>query len=36
MDDVLVEHNGVIGVITLNNVKRRNCLSQAMAFSQLL
>ena len=30
MDDVLVEHDGVIGVITLNNVKRRNCLSQAI------
>ena len=30
MSDVLVEQDGAIGVITLNNVKRRNCLSQAM------
>ena len=30
MADVMVEQDGAIGVITLNNVKRRNCLSQAM------
>ena len=30
MDLVLTEQKGNIGVVTLNNVERRNCLSQAM------
>jgi len=30
MSDVLMEQNGGVGVITLNNPRRRNCLSQAM------
>lgn len=30
MDEVLVELKGDIGILTLNNPRRRNCLSQAM------